>query len=341
MRRLGAALLLAGACGCHHPGGGAPDASPDVAPASAPPASAAAPADAPALDAGHQPADLAPGGEARRTVLAHLRDVPLLAPHLGMLRTHFGPGARGPFVMQRVDFSGARSAVLLARADESDPVLLFVDGARLVWSKERPVAGIQPPVHHLALAAHVLGGASVFVYDPPTHLVAGRVWDGDGAPFADFQVLATDACDALSAAFWPGHGVLVVASTPAGPRAQLLRDDGTLAFPRDGLAVGAPWRAAGPVSIVIDTPDTAVLLMHAGGRGGGDHLEAFRYDASGSSLWAAPVDVAVPRVPDPQERIAATAERPAAVHVALPRGAVGSRAHALRLEPSGAVVRLP
>ncbi len=344
MRGLRAALFVVTAGACHHPQGSGADAAPDApAPsAPAPPADAAGVvADAGLVSATH--ADLpppAPAGEARRTTLARLEDDPALAPHMGLLHNHFGRSARGPFLEQRVGFPGARRAILLAREDERDPVLLVVDGARLVWSKERPVAGIQPPVHHLALAAHALGGASVFVYDPPTHLVAGRVWDGDGAPFADFQVLATDACGALSAAFWPGHGVLVVASTPTGPRAQLLRDDGMLAFPREGLAVGARWRAPGPVTVVMDTPESATLFMHATGAGAGDRVEGFRYDASGASLWRAPVNVAVPHVPDVAERVDVMLDRPGTMRVALPRGATGSRAHALRVESSGAVTRL-
>jgi hypothetical protein len=116
-------------------------------------------------------------------------------------------------------------------------MVLVSDAGHLAWQKERPVAGILPPVLRLAIAPHPDGGAVLFAFVPAVNVIAARIWSDDGSPFADLQILDIDACDALSASYVPGEGYRVVASRRGGARAQLLHEDGTLAWPRQGVDV--------------------------------------------------------------------------------------------------------
>jgi hypothetical protein len=242
---------------------------------------------------------------------------------MAALQKHFG-GARGPFMLQRLDLTGHRRMFLVSSRDESDPMVLVTDAQRLVWSKERPTAGMIPPAMNLAITAHPQGGATMFAYDAPTKIVAARMWSEDGSPFADFQVLKLDACDDLSAAYWPGRGWLVVCAWLGGARAQLLREDGTIGWRRDGADVGTAWRAPAPPTILFDTPDTAMLVQYADVRPGvaGDHVVALRYDARGRPQWVTPVDLgAVLHVEQTRDRVAARLGAAGVVRVDLGRGA--------------------
>jgi hypothetical protein len=212
--------------------------------------------------------------------------------------------------------------LLVSSRDESDPLLVALDGKRLLWAKERPTAGMMPPAVNIAITTHPSGGATLFAYDAPTKSVAARVWEADGAPFADFQVMKVDACDDLSAARWPERGWVVACAWLGGARAQLLRDDGTMAWRRDGVDVGAPWRAPAPLSMAFDGEAALVLVQYGDVRPGppGDHVLAMRYDARGRPAWAAPVDLgAVPNVARTRDRIVVKAA-PGAARVELGRG---------------------
>jgi hypothetical protein len=221
--------------------------------------------------------------------------------------------------------------------DESMPMALAVADGHVEWVKERPAAGIIPPVTHLAVVPHPDGGAVLFAFVPSVDVVAARIWSSDGGPFADLEVLDVDECDALSAAYAPRVGWLVVAARRGGARAQLLREDGTVAWPRSGVEVGAPWRAGAPVTIVVDTPRSAMLFQYAT-RGGADHVLASAWDFDLGALWRAPVDIgAVPLVRTGEERLDATLEASGAVRVELPRGVAARSVRAAEIAPEGAV----
>jgi len=204
----------------------------------------------------------------------------LLVPQLARLRTHFqvdGGTLRGPFVVQRVERSGGGDGVLVSRADESDPFAMALDRGQLVFAKERPVAGITPPVQHVTISPGPERGLVVFGYVATLHLVAGRMWADDGNPFAEIVVLEAPACDTLAAAYWPGNGWLVACSSKDGTRAQLLRENLTSAWGTAGLVLGN----AGPVAsarIAIDSPTEWTLVQRARAVGG-DRTLTFRYDA--------------------------------------------------------------
>ena len=282
-----------------------------------------------------------PGGEAKRSLLAKLEAEPLLAAQIAAVSAHFGKDAKGPFALQRTELAGGRTALFVAREDGGTPMLLVFEGDKLLWSREQPVAGIVPPVEHVALAAHLAGGTALAAWDPATKLVVGRVAAEDGNPFGDFQVMNLDACEDVTAGYWPGRGILVIASTKAGPRMQLMREDNTFAFAREGLAVGATWRAAGPVSMAFDGPTSVMLVQHASGaKPKTDVVKVFRYSPGGKLLWEAPVEVEVPAVPKPAEHLVAAVVRDGVVRIELPRGAVASQARAIEVDSSGAVVRL-
>ncbi len=247
----------------------------------------------------------APAGESVRATIARLDVDSVLASQADLVKKHFGD-AKGPFLVQRLALAAGRRMILVSSRDESDPMVLALEGDRLLWSKERPTAGMIPPAVHLAITAHPSGGATFFAYDAPTKVVAARIWDPEGGPFADFQVMKVDACDDLSAAYWPTRGWVATCAWLGGARAQLLREDGTMAWRRDGVDVGAPWRAPAPLSIAFDGDAALVLVQYGDVRPGpvGDHVIATRYDARGRPQWASPVDLGVvPAVADTRDRV--------------------------------------
>jgi hypothetical protein len=279
-----------------------------------------------------------PAGEAARTKVASFERDPLLAPHAALLRAHFGADIKARYVMQRADLARGRVALLVSLADESNPMVLVIDRGEIEWVKERPTAGILPPVPHLALSAHPEGGVVLFAFVPSVHLVAARVWTEEGAPFADMEVLPLDACDALSAAYWPELGWIVGGARRGGTRGELVRENGTPAWGRDGIEIGASWREAAPVSIVIDGKAGAFVVQHASGRAGKDHLVALRYDAKGRAVWAVPLDIGeVSRVTNPADRAAASLVHEGVVRVELARGVLARTASAVEIDGAGAL----
>lgn len=227
----------------------------------------------------------APPGEATRKSTAALERDPLLVTQLAALRAHFqrdGGSLGGPFTLQRIERSGGGDGVLVSRADESDPLVMALDRGQLVFSKERPVAGITPPVQHVVIAPGPERGIVVFSYVVTLHLVAARMWADDGNPFAEIVVLEAPACDALAAAYWPSNGWLVACSSKDGTRTQLLRENLTSAWGNAGLVLGTP----GPVAsarIGIDSPTQWTLTQRARAVGG-DRSLTFHYDVDAQPL---------------------------------------------------------
>jgi hypothetical protein len=247
--------------------------------------------------------------EARRAQLTTLEDEPGLAKSADAIRAHFGGTLPSVMVLQAAALGGGKQMLLLhAVADDPKPIAILVDATgSALWIKERPLAGITPPAKPFALAPRPDNGVAIFVYDEPTHLVAARMSAADGAPYAELVLFELPRCDAISAAWWPDHGWIVVTSFPGGARAQLVREQGSAAWGPQGIAVGEAWRAPAPASIVIDDDTSSWLLVQHATRAGADHVVTSRYDAQGNRLAIGAADLgAVPHVKDTLDRIDAT-----------------------------------
>jgi hypothetical protein len=152
------------------------------------------------------------------------------------------------------------------------------------------------------------------------------MWADDSNAFAEIDLGTFDACDALSSAYAPGRGWVVVCATPAGARAQRLRDDGMTAWGHDGATLGIA-SAVGPATMVFDTSSSFLLLERARAVGG-DRVLAFRFDDEARPLWPAPVEVNA-FAPASADRLRATLAREGVVRV---EGAAGK---AVEIAPSG------
>jgi len=243
LTRSAAAILVLVGCTRRSADPPADAAAPPPAASSGPTSAAADPPDGAVQSEApprHRPDPPATIAEAVKRPLDGFARDPALAPHAAVLKAHFG-GAT-PIVAQRVDLADHNAAWLVsAPGKEPRPIVLVLDPAqKLLWTKEHPVGGIEPPVGDVTIAPRRDGGVALFACDPPTRLVAGRMWTADGGPFADYHVLDIDDCDALSALYWPGEGWLVVATSPEGSRAQILREAGTLAWAQAGVEI-ADW----------------------------------------------------------------------------------------------------
>jgi hypothetical protein len=226
-----------------------------------------------------RPLDLAPPGQATRTTLSALDGAPFLRPQLATLRAHFGAEGRGPFTLQRVALAMGRVGVLVSRADQSDPIVLVLDRDALLFAKERPTAGIAPPVRHATLAPAPERGVAVFAYVESMQVVAARMWADDSNPYADIEVFHPQACDALTVAYQAGMGWMVACASKTGTRAQRLRDDLTAGWGPEGIAVGTAG-PVGPAQIAFDGAEVWTLTQRVRAVGG-DRTVAFRYDAEG------------------------------------------------------------
>ena len=286
--------------------------------------------------------------EARRVRVAKLADEPAISSSKdaqALLDKHFA-GASGPFDVQTAELTAAgRRALLVVSSgkptSEARPYAIVVDDAGAVlWSKEHPVAGIMAPVGPIAIAAAPLGRVALAACDPPTSVVALRLWDDDGSPFADFQALSgIESCDALSLLYWPRQGWLIVTARAGVTRARLVKESGAPTW-GDGLDLGVRSRAgaiAAP-NIAADTEESFVLVQLAqpsAAEGSPFHALAFRYDTRGNPIWKAPVDLGqLPKAPVSGERVKLAPTSPG-VRVTLPSGVE------VDLRPSGDFVTRP
>lgn len=341
------ALLSWFPAACSPKGGEPSPPLPSLSPDAAPSASAAAPPE-PALSAVPSspdlPEDPAPAPpeetprrllsttEPRRAMLARLEDEPALRPHADLLRAHFGGAVPSPLELQSTTSGGDHRAFLaLGGPKERRPFLLVLDAeGRLLWTKERPLAGIAPGVTEIVLLPGPDGQVVISWFDRPTQLVALRTWDASGGILADYQLFPIESGDALSGLYWPGQGFLVVAAQARGAaRAQLLDERGRRAWGHGGR--GLPWvsRAGAPVALALDT-DSSVMLFQLGEPPkpappvGPGHVLATRFDPDGAALWERPTDlgqVAPPEGGRAPARIAATRAAEGIVRVAIPAGA--------------------
>jgi hypothetical protein len=343
---LAALFALSGCSRKDASSGGGVDASPDgpLVSIAADASAGTERASASVADAGFVLANVS-AVEARRSHVSRLSAEPSLAGAAPALEKHFA-GALGPFDLQSTELTArGRRAVLVTESgkatSDARPIAVVLDEkGTVLWSKEHPVAGILPPVGPIAIAAAPLGRVALAACDPPTGIVALRLWDDDGSPFADFQALSgVESCDALSLLYWPGQGWVLVAARPGVTRARLVKENGAPAW-GDGLDLGVrskPGAVAAP-SLAADTDETFVLVQMAqpdAAEGTPFHALAFRYDTRGTPIWKAAVDLGpLPKSPSPGERVTLEPTGPG-VRVTLPSGAD------LDLRPSGDKVSRP
>lgn len=339
------ACTVSSACARKGPGGAEADAAGPIV-SSAPDAGIAPTASLP--DASLSFVRVSPV-EARRTRMTTLSGEPALVRAAGLLEKQYEGARAAAFDVQSAPLTArGRTAFLVSEADkppnDARPFALVAEeDGRIVWSKEHPIAGILPPVGPSAIAAAPRGRVAIAVCDPPTTSIALRLWDDDGAPFADFQALTgIESCDALSLLHWPAHGWLIVAARPGSTRGRLLSETGAPAW-HQTLDLGVRSKE-GPVaapSVAADTDDSFVLVQvtqPSGEPGSPFHALAFRYDARGASIWKAAVDLG--EVPGPNgagrpkiaERVTLSPTDPG-VRVRLPSG------KEVDLRPSGDVIR--
>jgi hypothetical protein len=343
-RQLALLLPLLAACERFHhdppplDAGLADAAAPSAPLASAPPSAEPAPA-----PSGETPGRALSPVESERVLLRRLADDPQLARQRDALLAHFDVALDTPLEVQTAPLPGDRRArLLMSGPKDRRPMILTVDAeGNILWTKERPLAGIHPGTSEMVIAPGPAGQVILIWYDRPSHVVAQRVWDTNGGIFADFQLLEIESCEALSALYWPGKGWVVAAAQPLGTaRLQLLDESGRLAWGAGSR--GLPWisRGGAPVTLALDG-DESVVMVQVGdapkGAAGPDHLYAARYDSKGLPLWEQPAELAmIARVPSgiTPPRIVAQRSEPGAIELTLPPGA--SKA-SVTLRSSGAV----
>lgn len=272
MRACVALLVACVACSRPSTSSGAPDGSPELAVPSVSVSPVASDIPAPPRA---PPVDPAPPGQAKRTTLVSLERDPLLRSQLTKLREHFAPSVAGPFELERANLASGRVGVLVSRADEKDPIVLVLDRNQLLFAKERPTAGIAPPVLHATIAPGPERGVVVFAYVESMHIVAARMWADDANPYADIEVFHPEACDALSAAYQTGVGWIVACSSKTGTRVQRLRENLTGAWDKQGILVGTP-SPVGRAMLGFEGP-TVWTLDQVASAIGGDRRLHFRY----------------------------------------------------------------
>jgi hypothetical protein len=303
------------------------DASSSASETPTPLASSPSPVSADASVAGVLPSPVV-AAEARRARVTRPADDPALRGVAEALAKQFAGPAPGGFDVQIAELTmGRRHAVLVSEAgkptSDARPFVVVTDeNGVALWTKNHPIGGILPPVAALAIAGGPRGRVALAACDPPTKSVALRLWDDDGSPFADFQVLDVEACDGLSVLYWPRRGWIVVGAATDATRARLVSESGSLGWGR-GLDVGArsPADALAPASLAADTDDTFVLVQGVQPSklpGSPFHALAFRYDVHGTAIWPAAVDLGqLPRAPMPGERLTVTRAQPAGVRVSI------------------------
>lgn len=277
-------------------------------------------------------------GEAERRLVKKAADDPFLRPYSARIDQRFKTD-RAPLNLQRATLFGGGTALLVKQDSEPFPLLLVEDRDRTaLWDRDKPTAAMIPPVRDPVIVGRSKGGVALFAYDVPAKVLAGRLLDPDGTPFADLTVIHTDDCQWLSAAHWPKRGMVVTCARLGGSRLQIVRDDNTIALAPEGVAVGGAFRSAAPMSIAFDSDSTMMLTQYAT-KDGKDHAMVFRYDAEGAPAWTEPRDLGeVPKLDPPWERIATSSGGEGAVRITLPKGVVGNEAtHEITVDSAGAV----
>ncbi|MBX3233173.1 MAG: hypothetical protein KIT84_20490 [Labilithrix sp.] len=321
--RIALAALLVAACSRKEEPAPSVAPSSSVAPAPSPSVSVVpVPVVASVPDAAIVPARVEPN-EAARVHARRLAEVPLTGAAMATMKKQYTVMPAGVDVQQAPLTARGRIASLVSltgkpTSDALPIVIVHDERGDVLWSKDGPVAGIMPPVGPLAIAAAPKGRVAFAACDPPTTTVALRLWDDDGSPFADFQAMAMESCDALALLYWPKQGWLIVAARPGATRARLVKDTGTPAW-SDAIDVGArsPADAIAIPSVAADTDESFVLVQVAqptATPGSPFHALAWRYDKEGSPIWKQALDLGEA----PKGARAVLTAREAGVSVKLP-----------------------
>lgn len=318
-----ACLVLLVACDRHEP----PKASPvDAAPSSS--SSHARPAIAPIAPIAPA-ASIAPIGpvEAQRKKITRVEDDPALVAAIHPLEKQYGGRIPKELWVQAAERPEGRGRALIVgdatKPPPGEPLAILVDAnGKVQWTKERPAAGIMPPIGPLALAAGPNGRVALAVCDPPTTRVALRIWDDDGSPFADYDAMDMDDCAAMSLLYWPKRGFVIAATRNGTTKLQLVSESGALSW-RRGIEVGARSPTGAPASLAADSDESFVLVQYgslSAEPGARPHALAFRFDRHGAPLWPSPVDLGVQPVDRPEgDRIVVARPKSGAVRATLAR----------------------
>jgi hypothetical protein len=237
--------------------------------------------------------------EARRGT-AHAFE-PVMEQQRAALDAHFKEPTPFPLAFQVVSAGVGRHAVLLqATRDEARPFIWLLDEAgNTVWTKERPTGGVKPGITEISLASGPDGHVCLAWCNAASESVALRRWAEDGGAFADYDVIHVDACSALSVVYWPRRGWLVSVAGPGGATFELISENGALRWGRDGVSLPWTFRAAAPLSLSLDTPDSVMFfrLGQSGGPASAEYVFASRYSVEGRPLWPGPLSLK--RLPAP------------------------------------------
>jgi hypothetical protein len=272
----------------------APSPAPAAVAATGP---AGEPAVAPSGDP-YQEASTAPSlfAEAQRLTLAHPGYVELLAGVREQIDERFPGAAPSSIELQIAPLPDAQRAVLVHRRGQRQRPILFVfdSDRQVVWSRERPLAGLDAGIEEVALCPGPNGEVLLFWYDTPTRLVAARRLEKGGRLLADFKLVAIEAVEALTALYWPERGWLVATSGQGAVRAQLLTEQGKLPWGNDGQHLAQKGALRGPISVALDTAMSAVVVWPGasepvGGRPPAPDYQAMRVDVAGVLLWRSPL----------------------------------------------------
>jgi hypothetical protein len=286
MSRAFVAAFLIALTACHRSSGSTDDAGADASVIDA--------------EAAHDdPPDTPPTwSEARRARLtaAQIANEPGLAKNEAALRAHFGGALPDAIELQAVPLANGRQHLLAqAVADEPKPISFLVDAeGNAIWTRERPTGGITPPVRALTLTPRPDSGVALFFWDEPTRLLAARMWNAEGAPFADLQIATLDHVDTIAAAWWKGRGWIIAASFGAGVSLNLLKENGTPAWTPNGAlrkASAPATRFVGAPSLAIDSDASWMLVLREKRKSGDDHVTVGRYDVNGELLWKKALDL--------------------------------------------------
>ena len=270
----------------------------------------------------------APAGEAHRTTVPRLEaERPSPAAPRRAART-LRAGAKGPFEVQRIDLADGRTAVLVSRADDSDPIVLAFDRDR--------AALVQAPTdrRHPAAREALDDRAS-----------AGRRGGGlrRGSPRCTWWPRACGAAKATRSVTSsssrrtratpsrrrtdPGR----VGSSCAPRRTEPARSGCAKTARSPGATTASPLASAsasGRRRLCSTRPPRSWCLERVAAVGG-DRLVAFRYDADAQPLWSGP---GRPRratsahAPCQPRRIDARVVRDGVVRVDRPLGVAGKGA---------------
>jgi hypothetical protein len=226
---------------------------------------------------------------------------PITERHREALAAHFKEPTPFPLAFQVVSAGVGRHAVLLqATRGEARPLVWLLDeGGNVAWTKERPTGGVKPGVTEISLASGPDGHVCIAWCNAASDSVAIRRWAEDGGAFADYDVIHVDACSALSVIYWPRRGWLVAVAWPGGATFELISENGALAWGRDGVTLPWTFRAAAPLSLALDTPDSVMIfrLGQSGGPASAEYMFASRYSTDGRPLWPGPLSLK--RLPAP------------------------------------------